>query len=136
MLWPLAFEAVYSGALWTGFNLATFNIPIANSPREGRTMYLAAFAVVSGLAFFASSLAGGVLAQTWIHFHWQVGPQTFINYHILFAISGLFRLLAALLIRHFHEPVEKDLPTMLQFMGGAFLRLLSFGRLQLPWAPK
>jgi MFS family permease len=135
-LWPLAFEAVYSGALWTGFNLATFNIPIANSPREGRTMYLAAFAVVSGVAFFMSSLAGGVLAQSWNRFHWQVGAQTFINYHILFAISGLFRFLAALLIRHFHEPVEKDMPTMLQFMGGAFLRLVSFGRLQLPWSPK
>lgn len=135
-LWPLAFEAVYSGALWTGFNLAMFNIPIANSPREGRTMYLAMFAVISGIAFFMASLAGGALAQTWSQFHWPVGKQTFVNYHILFVISGIFRFLAALLIRQFHEPEERGLPTMLQFMGGAFLRLISFGRLQLPGAPK
>jgi len=52
----LFLEAVYSGALWAGFNLAAFNIPIANSPKNERTIYLAMFSVLSGLAFFVSSL--------------------------------------------------------------------------------
>lgn len=127
-LWILWFEAVYSGALWAGFNLGTFNIPIANSPKEGRTIYIAMFSLVTGLGFFAASIMGGVLSQSWNHFHWQMGKQTVINYHLLFALSGGLRFLAALLILTFREPVEKSLPDMIQFMGYAALKRLLSGR--------
>lgn len=130
ILW---YEAVFSGALWTGFNLAVFTIPIANSPREGRTIYLAAFSVVIGVAFFISSLAGGFLAESWSHIHWPVGKQTVVNYHLLFALSGIMRLLAAFLFTTFHEPREKGLQTMVQFMSDAVLAQLSNGRRMLPW---
>jgi len=132
-LWILAFESIYSGGLWTGFNLAAFNIPIANSPREGRTMYLAMFAVITGLGFFLASIAGGIIAQLLSSVHWHIGPQTIVNYHILFAISGIVRLLAALLVMTFHEPTEKGLPIMVQFMGYAVLKWLSVGRQIHPW---
>jgi len=133
---PLAFEAVYSGALWTGFILAAFNIPIANSPQENRTMYLAMFSVVTGLAFFASSLLGGVIAEALSSVRWKIGAQTIINYHVLFAVSGLMRIGAAFLMLTFHEPKEKGLPVMIQFMGYAFLKRLSGGRHMFPWPLK
>ncbi|PKK83778.1 MAG: hypothetical protein CVT49_07095 [candidate division Zixibacteria bacterium HGW-Zixibacteria-1] len=128
----LAFEAVYSGALWAGFNLAAFNIPIANSPRKGRTIYLAMFSVVTGLAFFMSSIIGGILAESWHHIHWPIMGQTIVNYHILFVISGLMRLIAAFFIMTFHEPKEKSFPIMIQFMGYSILKWLSVGRQILP----
>jgi MFS family permease len=103
-LWILAFEAVYSGALWTGFNLAAFNIPIANSPRLRRTIYLAIFSVTTGLGFFAASILGGILAHSIVSFHWQLGPQTIVNYHLIFALSTVLRLGAAFLFLRFHEP--------------------------------
>jgi MFS family permease len=135
-LWILAFEAVYSGALWTGFNLAAFNIPIANSPKQSRTAYLAVFSVITGLAFFIASILGGTLAQNWKEIHWQLGPQTVINYHLLFAISSLLRMLAALMVLRFHEPTEKDLPTMIQYMGDSFIKRLSTARQFIPWISK
>ncbi len=135
-LWILLFEAIYSGALWTGFNLAAFNIPIANSPRESRTSYLAVFSVISGLGFFIASIMGGALAQNWRNIHWTLGPQTVVNYHLLFTISSLLRLLAAFMALGFHEPKEKDLPTMIQYMGDSFIKRLSAGRQYFPWASK
>jgi MFS family permease len=127
-LWILALEAVYSGILWTGFNLAAFTVPIANSPRRARTTYLAVFSVVTGIAFFVASLAGGTLAETWRFVHWQVGKQTIVNYQLLFAISAVLRLAAASLVLTFHEPGEKKLPVMVQFMGYSMLKRLSVGR--------
>ncbi len=135
-LWILLFEAIYSGALWTGFNLAAFNIPIANSPRERRTSYLAVFSVITGLGFFIASVLGGALAQNWRNIHWSFGPQTVVNYHLLFTISSLLRLLAAFMALGFHEPKEKDLPTMIQYMGDSFIKRLSAGRQYFPWASK
>jgi len=135
-LWILAIEAVYSGALWTGFNLAAFNIPIANSPREHRMVYVAVFSVVTGLAFFASSLLGGAVAQWLVSFRWQFGPQTVVNYHLIFALSAVLRLGAAFLFLRFHEPKETRVPVMIQFMGYAVLKRMSVGRQIFPWPVK
>jgi len=129
----LIFESIYSGFLWAGFNLAAFNIPIANSPKQGRTIYLAAFSVVTGLSFFAASLIGGTLAQNWTDIHWHFAGQTIVNYHIIFAISSVLRFLAAFLVLTFREPKEKGVPIMIQFVGYSILRRLSIGRQLLPW---
>ena len=130
---PLAFEAIYSGALWTGFNLAAFNIPIANSPREQRTIYVAVFSVVTGLAFFASSLLGGIVAEWTSQIVWPLGKQTIVNYHIIFAVSSILRLAAAFFFLRFHEPKETRLPVMIHFMGYAVLKRVSIGRQLFPW---
>lgn len=135
-LWILAFEAVYSGALWTGFNLAAFNIPIANSPRKHRTVYVAIFSVVTGLAFFASSLLGGAVAHWLVPIQWHWGPQTVVNYHLIFALSAVLRLAAAFLFLRFHEPKETRVPVMIQFMGYAVLKRMSIGRQIFPWPLK
>jgi MFS family permease len=113
----LIFEAIYSGGLWAGFNLAAFNIPIANSPQKNRTTYLAMFAVVPALGFFASSLLGGALAELWKDVSWKIGYQTIINYHILFAMSGVMRLAAAFLTLGFKEPGERDIPSIINDLG-------------------
>jgi MFS family permease len=122
------FEAIYSGALWAGFNLAAFNIPIANSPRHERTVYLAMFSVLTGLAFFVASLLGGILAHDWSNIHWPLGNQVVVNYHLLFALSSLLRFLAAFLVLTFREPREKGIPVLIDFMGYSMLKWLSLGR--------
>jgi MFS family permease len=127
-LWILLFEAIYSGALWTGFNLAAFNIPIANSPQKSRTTYLAVFAVITGLGFFIASILGGILAQSWQNIHWRLGPQTVVNYHLLFTISSILRMLAAAMAFGFHEPAEKELPVMIHYMGNSIIKRILAGR--------
>jgi MFS family permease len=134
--WILLFEAAYSGAFWTGFNLAAFNIPIANSPKEKRTHYLAFFNVATGAAFFVSSLLGGVLAEAWQNVAFLIGPQRVVNYHLLFIISAALRLVAGAMLLGFHEPKEKRIPIMIQFMGYAILKRISLGRQLFPRPPE
>jgi len=129
----LIFEVIYTGFLWAGFNLAAFNIPIANSPREGRTVYLAMFSVVTGLSFFIASILGGAIAHNWVDLHWHIGNQIIVNYHLVFAISSILRLFAAFLVLTFKEPKEKGIPIMIQFVGYSILRRLSIGRQLFPW---
>ena len=133
-LWIFVFEAIYSGALWTGFNLAIFNIPIVNSPKDKRIVYLAMFSVVTGIGFFIASLIGGVLAENLNHIRWHIGKQTGVNYHILFTASAVLRFAAALMALRFKEPHEKRIPIMIQFMGYSILKRLSVGRQLFPWA--
>jgi len=131
--WILMFEAIYAGGFWAGFNLAAFTIPIANSPKEHRTSYLAMFSVVTGLGFFAASVTGGIMAVQMYSIQWYVGSVELINYHVLFLISSLLRMGAAALMLTFHEPREKSVPVMINFMGYAVLKRLSVGRQIFPF---
>jgi MFS family permease len=121
-LWILGIEAIYAGALWTGFNLAAFNLPISLSPAKNRTIFLATFAVISGIGFFISSLIGGALAEYWGNFRLLVGPYVLINYHLLFVISSAIRLAAALLMLNIEEPSSKLTPGMFQFFSERYFR--------------
>jgi MFS family permease len=133
-LWLLIIEMIYSSFLWAGFNLAAFTLPIDCSPRDDRTYYLAWFATVTGLAFFAASFLGGLLAESWSDFSWVVGKQNFLNYHIIFVISAGLRTASAALLYALTEPSERKIPMMVQLMGYAVLKHLSFGRQIIPFA--
>lgn len=131
-IWILFPEVIFSGAFWSGFNLAAFNMPIAYSPREDRIIYLGVFSVLTGLGFFIASILGGLLAHTWVNFKFHIGSQAIINYHLLFVLSGVLRLLAAAWISSLKEPGSKGIPIMVQFMGYSVLRRLAIGRQILP----
>ncbi len=135
-LWVLIPEVFFSAILWAGFNLAAFNMPIAFSPKNHRTIYLAVFAVVTGFAFFAASLIGGTIAEALSGLHWKVGPQTIVNYHVLFVLSTVLRLLTAFMVMSFHEPNETRLPVLMQFIGYSVLKFLSVGRQVFPAPPR
>jgi len=132
MIWILLPEVIFSGAFWSGFNLAAFNMPIAYSPREDRIVYLAVFSVLTGLGFFAASILGGLLAQIWVDVNYHFGSYNIINYHILFVLSGILRFLAAAWISSLKEPGSKGIPIMMQFMGYSVIRRLAIGRQILP----
>jgi MFS family permease len=131
-IWILFPEVIFSGAFWSGFNLAAFNMPIAYSPKEERIGYLAVFSVLTGLGFFLASLIGGILAHAWGGIQLRYGSYAFINYHFLFVISGLLRFLGALMLSALKEPGSRGVPVMAQFMGYSVLRWLAIGRQILP----
>lgn len=132
--WILIPEAVYSGLLWAGFNLAAFTLPLDRSPKANRTAYLSVFAAVTGLAFFSASLAAGYAAEILSDWSLTVMGMTFVNYHVLFIGSALVRLSTATLIATFHEPAEMRLPVVIQLMGYAVLKRISIGRQVFPFA--
>lgn len=133
-LWILIPEAVYSGLLWAGFNLAAFTLPLDRSPRENRTIYLSVFAAVTGFAFFLGSLAAGFGAESLQNWSLSLAGFTFVNYHVLFVCSALVRIMAAVLIKSFREPADVRLPVVVQLMGYAVLKRMSLGRQILPFA--
>jgi MFS family permease len=132
--WLLIPEAVYSGFLWAGFNVAAFTLPLDRSPRRNRSAYLSIFASVTGLAFFGASLLAGAVADRLSNWHVLWVGFTLINYHLLFVVSAIARLATAILIAWTREPDEVRLPIVIQMMGYAVLRRMSISRQLLPIA--
>ncbi len=132
--WILIPEAIYSGVLWAGFNLAAFTLPLDRSPKAERTVYLSVFAAVTGLAFFAASITAGYASEVLADWSYSLGDTVFVNYHVLFVGSALVRLFTTGLIAAFHEPAEMRLPVVIQLMGYAVLKRMSIGRQVFPFA--
>jgi hypothetical protein len=94
--WPIAVDALLSGALLGGHGLASFALPLETAPRDGRPFYLAAFATAGGLAYALASSAGGALLLA-LPRHLELFGRPGGNLHLLFALSAAGRLGAAVL---------------------------------------
>ena len=105
-LWPIAIEAVVSGALWGGHGIAAFDLSIGVSPRRGRPYYLAAFATAGGLGFAASSIVAGVLASM-LASPLHAAGSSWSEMHVLFLLSAIGRGAAAVLAVRIDEPAAR-----------------------------
>lgn len=124
-LWPwLLLDMVLSGVLWSGHGLATFALPLASAPRQGRPFFLAAFSTAGGFAFALASSLGGWLIQ-----HLPSQTHLFSHqmsaFHWIFLISSALRLLGAAMALRLVEararPVE-ELVTWARHGAAARLR--------------
>lgn len=122
-LWPLGFDVLLSGTFWSGHGLASFALPLAVAPREGRPFYLAAFSTAGGLAYAAASTAGGGLASL-MPTHFILGGHPWVNLHVLFMLSSVARFLAALLAARIVEPGARTVGSL----GELVARVLSRAR--------
>jgi hypothetical protein len=102
-LWPLLFDVLLAGALWSGHGLAIFALPLTVAPRKGRPFYLAAFATAGGLAYSAAAALGGAIAAA-LPSQFILGGQVWVNLHVLFVLSSVARLGAGLLTSRIPEP--------------------------------
>ena len=120
-LWPIAIEAIVSGALWGGHGIAAFDASIGVSPRRGRPFYLAAFATAGGLGFAIASIVAGVLAST------LAGPlhaagSSWSEMHVLFLLSAIGRGAAAVLALRIDEPTARSVPQLTRALIGMVAR--------------
>jgi hypothetical protein len=102
-LWPIALDAVFAAFLWSGHNIAAFDLTIGLAPRASRPFYLGAFATAGGLGFGAASMLAGQLA-TLIPTHFVLAGEAWTNLHVLFLLSALGRLASAGLSLRLHDP--------------------------------
>jgi MFS family permease len=102
-LWPIALDAVFAAFLWSGHNIAAFDLTIGLAPRASRPFYLGAFATAGGLGFGAASMLAGQLA-TLIPTHFVLAGEAWTNLHVLFLLSALGRLVSAGLSLRLHDP--------------------------------
>jgi MFS family permease len=117
-MWPLAFDVLLAGALWSGHGLAAFALPLAVAPRQGRPFYLAAFSTAGGLAYAAASALGGGLASA-LPSQFTLGGHVWVNLQVLFVLSAVSRFGAAFLAARIIEPGARSVGSF-----GALLELL------------
>jgi MFS family permease len=115
-LWPLLADCTLAGLLWGGHALATFNLPLAVTPRDERPYYLAAFASVAGLSFSVATLAGGLLAEL-LPDRVELWGYALFDLQLVFACSGALRLVAAFVSLRIQEPSARSLDALWPALG-------------------
>lgn len=102
-MFPLFLGHVVSGAFIAGSNLSQFNMLIKLSPGQGRAIYLAVFAAVTGVIGAFAPMIGGVLVGLLEGFSFDLGPYTVTNLHFVFLLSSIGQILVIFLILRVHE---------------------------------
>jgi MFS family permease len=82
--WHVVPIHVAGGFLWAGYNLANFNMLLTITPENLRPRYAALYQIIVMVALAIGAAVGGVIVQQW-------------GYYVLFTMSGIGRLAAALL---------------------------------------
>jgi MFS family permease len=90
--WHVVPVNLAGGFLWAGYNLANFNFLLDLTPEERRPRYSALYQIVVMTSLAGGAALGGVVAEQW-------------GYATIFVLSGIGRLVAALLFARFvHQP--------------------------------
>lgn len=100
-------SAVLDAVAWGGIGAAMFNLALGSAPRAQRTAFYATFSLATGVAgFLGGALSGPLLELLRAR---DAAPGGWSAYHSLFAISGVLRALAWLLLARVREPGEAPL---------------------------
>jgi len=81
------------GALWAGYSLASFNYLLTLIPEDQRARYSALYQIVVAISLSAGAAIGSVIVTKW-------------GYHAVFLLSGIGRMLGAILFARFVHPSE------------------------------
>jgi MFS family permease len=147
-LWLGYLLMALGAALWTGVEVANLNLVMemgggGNSRNgaadtDGGSAYVATNTVLTNLAGCLGGLAAGAIAQGLKDWSWQpaAGMKTFTNYDVLFALSGVLRLLAvAAVLPLLVEPGAKTVRETLQFLLSKLRPNVSLPARNLPEIP-
>jgi MFS family permease len=93
--WHLVPIELLSGFLWAGYGLASFNFLLTLTPEDRRARYTAFYHIVVTLALAAGAAIGG-------------GVSTWFGYKTTFALSGIGRLVAAVLFAVYVRAPSSD----------------------------
>lgn len=91
-------DAVAFGAV----GLALFNLALVTAPKVGRVSFIASYSVITGLAGFAGGSLSGPLLGVFQSLDYTVPGWN--GFHTLFAVSGIGRMFAWVLLRGVNEP--------------------------------
>jgi MFS family permease len=135
-------------ALWTGVEVANNNLVMEfasgdddgeRNGEQGGSSFVAANSVIINIAGCLGGLTSGMIGQALRDWNWQpqmltrvlhLGPITF--YEVLFALSGVMRLLAVVIFLPFiHEPAAQPTVEALRFVTSNFYSNL-FNAVQWP----
>jgi MFS family permease len=89
---------------YVGLNICLPNLMLKLSPGHDKSAYVATYFAITGLAYAASTVAGGWLFDFLQFQSFPVGPFTLSNYGYLFYIAWVTRTLAVVLLLAVVEP--------------------------------
>jgi len=101
---PIMTAHLLTGAFMAGASLSQFNILIKLSPQEGRSVYLALFAAITGMIGGIAPIIGGWLSKIFENLYFTVFAYEISNLHLIFLISGTLQALTLFFILKVSEP--------------------------------
>jgi predicted MFS family arabinose efflux permease len=126
--WLLALAPVFmlDNVLNTGLFVAQNGYMLKYSPRENRSMYVAAVLATSGLAGALSAVCSGHVLEGFAAHSWHFFGRDWNNFHLVFAISILLRWGSILAARCIREPrSEEPADVLIETIYPAVCRWLS-----------
>jgi len=103
---PVLIAHILSGAFMAGILLSQFNIMIKLSPKEGRSVYLALFAAITGATGAMAPIVGGVLSKVLEGFSYAIATYSITNFQLIFLISSVLQIFTIFLILKVREPAS------------------------------
>ncbi len=110
---------IVSGIAWSGVALAQTGVILGFSDGKGKSASVAAASVLISIGGAAGALIGGMLSEAMqtLHDHpLTAGPFVWNNWHILFAVAVVGRLLSLLLLRGMPDPGAASTRDLLRYM--------------------
>ncbi len=101
--WPITVAHILSGMFYAAILLAHLNILIKLSPERGRSIYIAAFNGMIGLAVAIAPIVGGWLLGLTESITFTVGNWEINHLHLLFLLSGALQLAVLFMLFAVHE---------------------------------
>lgn len=102
--WILAPVFMFDAFLNAGILIANNGFMIKNSPRENRTMFIAAGTAFAGMVGGLTSIVAGQIIEATSSWSYDLGGMRLVNFHLLFAVSVLLRLWGVALATQICEP--------------------------------
>lgn len=96
-------SAVFDALAWGAIGPALFNLALASAPKENRLAFIAMYSLGTGLSGFLGGLLSGPLLELLSMLNLSFWGYVWTPYHSLFALSGLLRAQAWLLLRPVQE---------------------------------
>lgn len=108
------------GMLWCGVEMVNLNLVLqssADNDHTGGSTYVALNTIIVSVAGCAGSLTAGCIGTWMKDWQWVTAFKTFSFYDVLFVLSAVLRLLAAVaFLPHIHEPTAQPAGQTLGFM--------------------
>jgi MFS family permease len=112
---------IFGGIAWCGYGIARTNLDFGFIDRDGRSTYGASTNVILALAGVVGSLVSGAMAHWTEGVSFHIGSFQVINYHLVFAASGLFRLGGLFWLIGMPEPGAKPVGVVARQMAQGVL---------------
>ena len=95
---------IYGGMMWSGIDMALSAAMLSFAEGGKTSSYQALAAIITGLGGFAGSLVAGAIGEALAGWQVQVGPLTFVSYHLLFVMGAGLQIATVPLALRIHEP--------------------------------